>query len=409
MPSRLERWVLMKTPLANRDFVLLAMGQFVSSIGDRVHRVALVWWIYNVTGSPSLTGLISLASMIPSILLSPYMGVLADKWDRRKIVYMMDFARGAIIAVVAALSFAGKLEAWHLVLSSVLVSACASLFDPAVSAMMPGIMGMENLQQAQGFFHTLMGMVGIIGPALGGFLVATIGHSAAFLLNAVSFVLSAISEIFIRYKMTRTSSDKGHFAQMVEAMRFTMGMPTIMGILVVFAMMNFALAPLGSLSLPYIVKDVLGKSSKELGLTMTMVSIGGLCGSLLMSALGNPEKRSVAITAGGAAMGAFMLFWPVLPHTWWLYTIMAVTGFSASLININAGVIFVNATPDYMLGKVSSFMNAVSTLMAPVGMTLFSLIAAADKTLVFYFPVASGFLVLMSTLGLYFIKGYKDI
>ncbi|HQJ23717.1 MAG TPA: MFS transporter, partial [Bacillota bacterium] len=123
----------MTNPLINKDFALLAIGQFVSSIGDNVHRVALVWWVYNVTGSPSITGMLSLASMIPAIVLSPYMGVLADKWDRRRIVYGMDYLRGAIIASVALLSFAGKLEVWHMVLSSVLISACSSLFNPAVS------------------------------------------------------------------------------------------------------------------------------------------------------------------------------------------------------------------------------------------------------------------------------------
>jgi len=396
-------------PFINRDFALLAVGQFVSSIGDNIHRVALVWWVYNVTGSPSLTGLLSLASMIPSIVLSPYMGVLADRWDRRRVVYGMDYARGAIIAAVAALSFAGRLEIWHIVASSVLVSACSSLFNPAVTAMMPGLVGMDNMQRAQGSFQTLMGLVGIIGPALGGALVAWAGYSAAFLINAISFALSAVSEMFIRYRTVPHRSDKGNFAQMADAMKYIFGMPTILGVLLIFAMMNFSLAHLGSVTIPYLVKDVLGRGSRELGLTMTSISVGGISGSMLMSAVKNPKRRSTAISIGGAVMGGFLLSWPMIPRIYWLYTMLAAMGFSASIININAGVVFVKVSPDDMLGKLSAFMNTASSFMAPIGLSLFSIVAGADRGLVFYFPVVSGVLILASTLGLFAIKGYRDL
>lgn len=399
----------MTNPLINKDFALLAIGQFVSSIGDNVHRVALVWWVYNVTGSPSITGMLSLASMIPAIVLSPYMGVLADKWDRRRIVYGMDYLRGAIIASVAILSFAGKLEVWHMVLSSVLISACSSLFNPAVSAMMPGLVGMDKMQRAQGSFNTLMGLVGIIGPAIGGALVATVGYSMAFLLNAVSFTLSALSEMFIEYKTVPMKSDKGNFAQMVEAMKFTFAMPTIMGILLVFSMMNFSLSHLGSITIPYLVKDVLAKGSRELGYTMTSISVGGILGSMLMGIVKDPKRRSAAIAFGGALMGGFLLSWSFIPRMAWLYVMLAIMGFSASIININAGVLFVKVAPNEMLGKLSAFMNTASSFMAPVGLSLFSLLAATDKSWVSFFPAASGVLILFFTFGLFLIKGYRDI
>lgn len=396
-------------PLINRDFALLSVGQFVSAIGDGVHRVALIWWIYNVTGSPSTTGLLSLASMIPSILLSPYMGVLADRWDRRKIVYMMDYARGAVIAAIAILSFTGKLSTWHLVASSVLVSACSSLFNPAVSAMIPGLVGMDNLQKAQGMLQTLMGLVGIIGPALGGALVATIGYSAVFLINAISFILSAVSEMFIRYRQATHTSKRGHFAEMAEAMRFALGMPTIMGILLVFAMMNFSVSHLGSLTLPYLIKARLGAGSAELGFSMTAISVGGIAGSLLMGVLKNPKRRSSLITSGAVVMGGFLASWVLLPQLMWLYVINAAVGFAASLININAGVIFVQVTPDHMMGKLSAFMNSVTQFMAPIGLSLFSIAAKSNEGLIFYYPVVSGVLILSITLGMLAIKGYREL
>ncbi len=400
---------MISNPLLNRDFALLAVGQFVSAVGDAIHRVALIWWIYNITGSPSAAGLLSLASMIPSILLSPFMGVFADRWDRLKIVYWMDYLRGAIIAAVAILSFYGRLEVWHLVLSSVLVSACSSLFYPAVNAMIPGLVGEDKLQKAEGMTQTLMGLVGIIGPALGGVLVASIGYSTVFFLNAISFVLSAISEMFIRYKQVRREAGKGHLADMAGAIKFTLGMPTIMGILLVFAMMNFSLAHFGPVTMPYLIKERLGAGAAQLGLTMTAISVGGIAGSLFMSLIKNPSKRSTFVTAGAVIMGVFLASWPLLPNLYWLYFICAMIGLAAALVNINAGVLFMQITPDDMRGRMSAFMSTVSQFMAPVGLSLFSMVAASDKRYIFYFPVASGVLVLIFALSLLAVKGYRDL
>ena len=400
---------MISNPLLNRDFALLAVGQFVSAIGDAIHRVALIWWIYNITGSPSATGLLTLASMIPSILLSPFMGVFADRWDRRRIVYWMDYIRGGIIAAVAILSFYGRLEIWHLVLSSVLVSACSSLFNPAVNAMIPGLVGEDKLQKAQGLTQTLTGLVGIIGPALGGVLVASIGYSTVFLLNAVSFILSAISEMFIRYKQVRREKGKGHLADMAGAIRFALGMPTIIGILLVFAMMNFSLAHLGPVTIPYLIKERLGSGSAQLGLTMTAISVGGIVGSLFMGLMKNPRRRSTFITIGAVIMGTFLLSWPLLPSLYWLYFICAMIGLAASLVNINAGVLFMQITPDEMRGRLSAFMSTISQFMAPIGLSLFSIVAASDKSRIFYFPVASGVLVLIFALALLAVKGYRDL
>ncbi len=396
-------------PLINRNFALLAVGHFTSMVGDSIHQVALIWWLYNVTGSPGTTGLLTMASMIPALILGPYLGVLADKFNRRRIVYSMDFCRAFVIGCIAALSFTGRLEIWHVVVSSILIGIIASFFNPAASAMVPRLVGVDRLQQAQSASQALSGMVGIFGPALGGLLVSGFGYAPAFLANAVMLLCSGISEMFIKYEHVAPKEHEDNISALKKAICFTFGTPTILGILLVFGLMNFALAPLASVTVPYIIKDRLGKSATELGLVMTFLSIGSIAGSLVMASMKNPTRRSRMIVLAGICIGLALTSWLFIPTLLWFYTISMVSGFMMVMININAGVLLLTHTPDNMRGKMTAFTHFVTSFMSPISLALFSMVARADVGLVFYFPAVTGFIIMLSSAGLLRVKGFRQL
>lgn len=396
-------------PFINRDFTLLAVGQFTSMIGDSIHQVALIWWLYNVTGSPSTTGLLTMAAMIPALILGPYMGVLADKMDRRRIVFMMDFCRAAVIGTVALLAFYDRLEIWHMVLSSILISIISSLFNPAATAMIPKLVGLDNLQRAHSVTQALSGMVGIFGPVLGGLLVSSFGYATAFLVNAVALLFSGLSEMFIRYEHAKPEADEGNIGALMKAVRFTFSMPTILGILLIFGIMNFALAPLGNITVPYIIKDRLGYGATELGLVMTFLSVGSILGSLLMGAIKNPKRRSRMMVLAGMTIGLALTSWLIQPTLWWFYSIAAISGFMMVIININAGVLLMSVTPDDMRGKMTAFTHFVTSFMSPLSLAIFSMVARNDAGLVFYFPAVTGIIIALASLGLNLVKGFRQL
>lgn len=396
-------------PFINRDFTLLAVGQFTSMIGDSIHQVALIWWLYNVTGSPGTTGLLTMAAMIPALILGPYMGVLADKMDRRRIVFGMDFCRAAVIGAVAVLAFTDRLEIWHMVLSSMLIGVISSFFNPAASAMVPKLVGLDNLQRAHSVSQALSGMVGIFGPVLGGLLVTSLGYATAFLINAISLLFSGISETFIRYEHKPPEAAEGNIGALMKAVRFTFSMPTIFGLLLVFGIMNFALAPLGSITVPYIIKDRLGYGATELGLVMTFLSVGSIIGSLLMGAMKNPKRRSRMMVLAGISVGLALTSWLLKPTLWWFYTIAAISGFMMVIININAGVLLMSVSPDDMRGKITAFTNFVVSFMSPLSLAIFSMVARLDAGLVYYFPAVTGVIIALASIGLNWIKGFRQL
>ncbi len=396
-------------PLINRNFALLAIGYFTSLCGDSIHQVALIWWLYNVTGSPGTTGLLTMAAMIPALVLGPYLGVLADRLDRRRIVYSMDFCRAAVIGAIALLAFYGRLRIWHVVLSSVLIGIISSFFSPACSALIPQLVGVENLQRAQSVTQAFGGMVGIFGPVIGGLLVSSFGYATAFLVNAIALMLSGISEVFIRCGYMPLDNEADGWKALKKAVDFTFGTPTIIGILLVFGLMNFALAPLSSVTVPYIIKDRLGKTATELGLVMTFLSIGSITGSVMMGTMKNPRRRSPMIVLAGIGIGLALISWIMIPTLWWFYAISVVSGFMMVIITINAGVLLLSHTPDNMRGKMTAFTHFITSLLSPISLALFSLVARANMDLVFYFPAVTGLLIMSASLFLLKVRGFKQL
>lgn len=399
----------MINPFINKDFALLSIGQFTSMIGDSIHQVAIIWWLYNITGSPGTTGLLTMAAMIPSLILGPYMGVLADKLNRRRIVYGMDFCRAAVIGTITVLAFTGRLQIWHMVLSNILIGIIASLFTPAATAMVPSLVGIDKLQKAQSVIQAMQGMVGIFGPALGGLLVSTFGYATAFLINAIMLFCSGVSEVFITYHHISPGREESNLNALMKAVRFTFGMPTILGVLLIFGIMNFALAPIGSVTVPYIIKTQLGYGATELGLVMTFLSIGSITGSILMGTLKNPKRLSRLMVLAGIGVGIALTSWLLKPTLTWFYTICVISGVMMVIININAGVLLMSVTPDDMRGKMTAFTHFVVSFMSPISLAIFSMIAKADPNLVFYFPAVTGVIIALASMSMMLVKGFRHM
>ena len=190
---------LLKKLFINGDYGLLFMGRLVSQIGDGVHYFAITWLILDLTSSGTALSTLLLFSSLPSIVLAPFTGVLADMWDRKKIVLITDIIRGLILLAVAAIYAAGHLTLGVIYGATALSSICSVLFGPAISAAIPGMVKREELTAANVRNNFARSATGIIGPSLGAMLVGLTGYTAVFAITGICFLLSAISEMFIRF------------------------------------------------------------------------------------------------------------------------------------------------------------------------------------------------------------------
>lgn len=173
--------------LRNRALVRLLFGEFVSSIGDWLYLVAIMVVVYQVTADPVVLGIVGAARLVPFVVLSVPAGMVADRFDRRRILLLTDIARGLLMLVLAALVSAGAPVAG--IIAVAILAACGSaFFGPAIGAYLPTVVADErDLGPANSLWATLDNLAYFIGPAVAGLLIAAGGLGWAFLLNALSF------------------------------------------------------------------------------------------------------------------------------------------------------------------------------------------------------------------------------
>ena len=180
----------------NPEFTRLWIGQLVSNLGDWFNTVAVLALVYDLTQSGLSTGLIIIASTLPAFLLTPYAGVVVDRFDRRKIMMTADFTRGVLALGMVLVRTAD--EIWLLYVFSALLIAFASFFGPALNSAIPNLVSDDELISANALSSATWGLMLAVGAAIGGVVIALVGRDAAFVVNSLSFFFSAVMVLSIR-------------------------------------------------------------------------------------------------------------------------------------------------------------------------------------------------------------------
>ena len=386
----MEKKTLGQRLFINRDFGLLFWGRLVSQVGDGIHYLALTWLVLDLTGSGTALGTMLFASSIPMVLLAPFSGVLADLWDRKTIVVSMDIARGIIILALGFIHKSGHLSMPILYGATVLSSLCGVLFGPAISAAIPGLVKKEELVKANSLNSLSRAATQIIGPVAGAFILGFAGYYGAFLINGTAFLLSALSEIFIRFpKMVREESlvravspGKQFFRSFKEGFIYiwqNVGLRT----LIFFAVaLNFLSAPLFNVVFPYFGKEILLLEAQQYGTLQAMLPVGFLIGTGLIGFMTKRYRKESLLSYGIMLQGAIavLLGGLALPS---VYGNMALTSIflsqSAGMLVIGLLNIFINVpfqvtlqetVPDGYRGRVFGLIDSMVQMLVPISMAL---------------------------------------
>ena len=180
----------MLTVLRQRNFALLWFGQLISMAGDWFLFIALPFYVYNLTGSTLATGAMFIAQLLPSLLLGSVAGVFVDRWDRRRVMIVSDVLRGLVLLLLLAVHSTDLL--WLIYLVAFAQSAVGQFFMPAKNAIIPRLVGGEDLIRANSLNATSDSLTRLIGPSLGGVMFAALGLSSVVIVDALSFFVSAI-------------------------------------------------------------------------------------------------------------------------------------------------------------------------------------------------------------------------
>src|SRR5215470_827867 len=191
-------------PFRHLNFVLLWKAMATSLLGDGLFLVALAWQVYALSNGPGAMGIVGVAMTVPPVLCLLLGGVLSDRLERRKLMVLADVVRGAAIGAMGVLSIADMLQLWHVAALMAIYGAGTALFSPAFEALIPDVVPPDVLTQANAVDQFVRpAALRLIGPAIGGWLIAVLGIGPAILINAGTFVISIVLVLSLdRYQLT---------------------------------------------------------------------------------------------------------------------------------------------------------------------------------------------------------------
>lgn len=353
--------------LGNRNFFLLWAGQGVSELGVGISNIALSLLITDITGSASAVGLLFIILTIPSVLVGPWAGVLVDRWNKKAIIIGADIIRG-FLAIGMALT-TDLVWLYLLALASGLVSV---FFSPAIKTAVPRLVDREDLVTANALSSATYYLSRMAGPALGGLLIASFGLGSAFVVNGVSYLVSALSEAWIAVPVSEQegqANTPGSFVRdFREGWNYIRSNVAVMFVIIFFAVT--ALPPMGAYGLLSVVllRNVFAYSSKMYGLLMTINGVGLVLGTFWMGKWGRNFRELQLVVWGMAVLGLTMLGLS-FGHVFLLAAVMMLAcGFISTVVNIAYGTYLQLAVDDDKRGRVFTLDIAIGNVVALAAM-----------------------------------------
>ena len=441
-------------PLHHREFRLLWIGMSTSLVGDGVLMVGLVWQVYALTGSPAAMSAVGVALSLPQVATLLFGGVLSDRLDRRRVMLCSDLVRAASLATLAVLTLSGGPRLWQILVIAACHGAAAGFFGPAFDGLVPELVEEEGLVAANAIDQFVRPTaMQIVGPALGGALIAVSGVGWAFALDALTFTVSVGCLLAMRRPtpvaaravaaravaadwspqdarhrttsrhraehLTRAASRNARalarqrdsaeslWAELGEGLRYVRGRVWLWGPLVAAALAYLLFLGPTEVLLPYLIKNVMGGGAGDLGLVLTSGGLGAIAAALAVGRFGLPRRYLTFMYLTWAVATFAVAGYGFGRSTWQLAVACAlVNGFEAAG-TVAWATLKQRLVPTRLLGRVSSVDWFVSTALLPLSYALTAPVAeviGVRQTL-----VGAGVLGGVVTFAFLFLPGMRAV
>ncbi len=376
----------MEQKLFTGNFTLLVLGQVSSLFGNYILRLALSMYVLEKTGSAAVfAGILSLAT-IPTILLSPLGGILADRMNRRNIMVALDFLTG-IFVLWAAVLLSGDNAVAVIGVLLIALSVLGAFETPTVQACIPQMLSGDNIIRGNAVVNQVASISYLTAPLMGGLLYAAVGLKPVMYASVVCFFFTAALECFIKLAFCQPVAGRGSVFSVVRndfvsSIRFIMEEQTdILKLLLLAALSRFFVMGVTLVGLPYIVRSILALDAKYYGAAESALAIATILGSIAAGLLTGKLKfrrLSHVLAAIGVCMipaGAVFLI-PCGTTARFVITVASFGGMQAaiSVFSIFAVSMIQQNTPDHMIGKVMAYTSAITMCVQPVGQMAYGLL-----------------------------------
>ncbi len=396
-------------PLAHRDFRLLWTGMTISLFGDGIFLIAMAWQAYELWNAPAALSILGIGMTIPTIAFLLPAGVLSDRFERRKLVLWSDVGRAVVVGGLAALALTGMLTFWHLVVLVALCGIGTAFFTPAFEALVPDIVPARDLAAANALDQFVRPIaLRLVGPALGGVLVAAAGTGVTFAIDAGTFLVSSVAVVFMRPPPhVRSEHVDSSLDAVREGFRFVRSHVWLWGTLLSAAIAYLAFMGPAEVLLPYVVKNSIGGSARDLGLVFAAGGIGAVGAALYMGQRGHPRRDVSVMYATWTLATLAVAGYGLATSSWQLMVACLMFNALETAGTIVWATIKQRHVPASLLGRVSSLDWLISIGLLPLSFALTAPAAAVvgvRATL-----VGAAMIGAVVTLGALFLPGMRDI
>ncbi|HEX6607489.1 MAG TPA: MFS transporter [Chloroflexia bacterium] len=369
--------------LRQRNFALLWFGGLISMAGDWVLRIGLPLYIYQVTGSTLATGIMFMAAMLPSLLLGSVAGVFVDRWDRKQTMVIANvLLAGSLLPLLLVRSAEWV---WIAYIAAFAQSCIAQFFDPAESAMLPLLVGEEHLPTANALNALNNNLARLIGPAIGGVVLAVGGLTGVALVDAASFLIAAgmIALITANGRAVRAETPAAAegaggrwlavWREWVEGLRIVVQTRTVAIIFLLLGITSLGEGVISVLFAPFVSK-VLGGGGTEFGAIASAQAVGGLIGGALIGEVARRVRPGRLIGVCGILFGLIDLAIFNYPVFGAAVILMVLVGLPGVGFSTGVTTLLQTSTANQYLGRVFGALGTTASLLALIGAGLASVL-----------------------------------
>ena len=356
--------------LRHRNFRLFFGGQAISLVGTWMQTVAESWLVYRLTGSEALLGFVGFAGQVPVFLLAPFGGELADRYDRRSILVGTQVSAMLLAMTLAILTLTGRVVVWEVFALATLLGIVNAVDIPTRQSFFAEAVGREDLVNAIALNSSMFNAARIVGPAVAGILVASIGEGWCFFANSVSYVAVIGGLIAMRRTRARPAAPTAStLRRIAEGFRFAARNSPVRAILLLLAVASLAGTPY-SVLMPVFAERILHSGARGLGILMAASGIGALLGSVALAL--RRQLRGLGGWVGWAAVGLGLAL-PAFSFSKNFATsvlLLVPVGFGFMVTLGSANTLIQAMVPDALRGRVMAVYSMMFMGMAPFGALL---------------------------------------
>jgi MFS family permease len=353
--------------LQHRNFQLFFSGQLISLVGTWMQSIAESWLVYRKTGSALQLGAVGFASQIPVFLVAPLGGIVADRFNRRRIVIGTQISSMILALVFATLTLTGVIQVWHIFVLAALLGVVNAFDIPARQSFLVDMVGRDDLMNAIALNSTMFNGARIVGPAVAGILVVRIGEGWCFLANGLSYIAVISGLLMMRVmKPARLASHGPALTHLIEGYRFARHTAPIRSLLLLLGLVSLVAMPYTVL-MPVFADQILHGGARGLGILMGATGVGAMLGALTLATRSGVLGlgRWVAFSCGG--FGFFLVMFSFSHHFWLSAALLLPAGFCMMLGMSSSNTLIQAMTPDHLRGRVMAMYTMMFMGMAPFG------------------------------------------